>query len=206
MRQLLILSCVLVTLVCSSAGNADRSILLPTGTTLTTGQVRAEALFSYANDHGNYQMLATGFQQFEFNATRVEFEGGRRETLLGAQWSFLPETFFTPAVGFGVRDATSQSKEGIGVYGAITKHFPTGPAQDWFSDFSVTVGLGAKSLKGPFASTEFHLPHNIFVQAEYSQEGWNAALGWQPLPLVRLKTYSLSNLNYVGAELIPIEF
>ena len=193
-------------IICASSAMADRSILLPIGATLTTGQVRAEMLFSHSNNHGNYQMFATGFQQFEFNATRVEFEGGRKETLFGTQWSFLPETFFTPAVGFGVRDITSESREGIGVYGAITKHFPTGPAQDWFSDFSVTVGVGAKSLKGPFAATEFHLPSNIFVQAECSQEGWNAALGWQPVPLVRVKTYSLGNINYFGAELVPIEF
>jgi len=190
----------------SSSLLADRNILMPTGQTLTTDQVRAEALFSYANNHGNYQFLATGFQQFEFNATRVEYEGGRKETLLGAEWNFLPETFFTPAIGFGVRDINSQSKEGIGIFAAVTRHFPTGPAQEWLSDLSVTLGVGAKSLKGPFASTEFHLPHNLFVQAEYSQEGWNAALGWEPIPLVRLKTYSLSNINYFGAELIPVEF
>ena len=189
----------------SYAANANPIILAPSGTTLTTGQIRAEAATTADNGNGQYYWLATGLMQVELNVIRLQAQGVRDETQLGAQWSFLPETIFTPAIGFGVRDVSSQSKEGIGFYTAITKHLPM-PAVSPLKDFALTAGFGVAGVHGPFCGFEAKLPWNMFAQGEYDSRDINAAIGWQPVKYFRIKTYSIRSDFYFGAEILPIQF
>jgi hypothetical protein len=185
---------------------ANPILFVPTGNMLTTGQFRAEAAFSPNNENGKYFWLGAGLLQFEANLIRFESPTGEKENLIGAQWNFLPETLLTPGISFGVKDIASESEEGIGGYLAITKHIPIGEAVSLVKDFSATVGVGVGGIKGLFAGFEAKLPLGFFVQGEYDSHDLNAAAGWQPINMFRVKAYSLRKEFFFGAELVPILF
>lgn len=189
----------------SSPVFSNNLLLMPTGTTLTTGQVRAEAAFSPDNNNGTYCWLGTGLMQYEINLLRVDSPSARPENQVGFQWNFLPETMITPAISFGVRDAADQSKEGIAPYFAITRHLPLSEMSP-LKEFALTFGVGAIGISGPFFGFEAKLPGNFFVQGEYFNSDINAAAGWQPSKHFRLKAYSLQKEFYYGAEIVPISF
>ena len=193
-------------LILGTQAGANPLLLAPTGETLTTGQFRLEAALSPGKDRGKLFWFATGFQQWEFNATRIDNRCGEDETLLGVQWNFLPETMLTPAVSFGVRDAAFQSAEGLGVYAAVTRHLPVGEGSWFLKDVAVTAGIGAAGIRGPFASFEVLTVGNLFAEAEYDSREFNAAVGWQPIPRLKLKLYTIRDELYYGAELVPIAF
>lgn len=185
---------------------ANPILFAPTGNTLTTGQFRAEAAFSPDNEHGKYFWLGAGLLQFEANLIRFESPTGKKENLIGMQWNFLPETLLTPGISFGVKDIASESEEGIGGYLAITKHISTDTVVPLVKDFSATAGVGVGGIKGLFAGFEAKLPLGFFVQGEYDSHDLNAAVGWQPVSMFRVKAYSLRKDFFFGAELVPILF
>ncbi|MHB9036134.1 MAG: hypothetical protein ACYC64_05665 [Armatimonadota bacterium] len=190
----------------SGPAMANRILLVPSGETLTTGQVRAEAALSPSNDQGKYMWLATGLMQVELNLLRHEKPSGQSDNEYGAQWNFLPETSFNPGVGFGVQDIAGESDDGVSGYLVATKHLPIGIVNPWVKDFSVTAGLAAGGMKGPFFGAEAHLPLKFFIQGEYDTHTFNAAVGWQPISMFRVKAYTINNEAYYGAELMPIRF
>ena len=200
------LAALMLVTAANSPADANNLILAPTATTLTTGQIRAEAALSPDNTNGRYYWLATGLRQYELNAIRRERPGLDDENLVGIQACFLPETLLSPAIAFGVRDIASQSPEGIGVYAVVTMHLPIGQASLFVKDFAVTVGAGLFGIRGPFTGFEAKLPMNIFVQGEYDSHDVNAAVGWQPMKLFRVKAYSIRKDFYLGAELVPMSF
>ncbi len=185
---------------------ADPLILSPTANTLTTGQYRAEAAWRSDGSNGRLFRLGTGLQQYELNVLRLEKHDSRADNIVGAQWSFLPETSFNPAVAFGISDAGNQSDDGIGVYGVITRHLPIGKSSVFIKDFAATMGLGLFGIRGPFAGFEAKLPGKFFVQGEYDSHNLNGAVGWQPLKLFRIKAYTIDKDYYLGAELVPVFF
>ncbi len=185
---------------------ANPILLTPTGTTLTTGQFRVEGAVSPDNQHGRYFWFATGLLQFEASVIRHEPPGGPAENLFNAQWCFIPETFITPAVSFGVADIASQSKEGAAGFVAVTKNVPIDKFVPAIREFKATIGVGVGGLRGPFASFENKLPFGFFVEGEYDTRDFNGAFGWQPIPMFRVKAYSIRADFYVGAELVPVAF
>jgi len=185
---------------------ANPLILAPTATTLTTGQVRAEAALSSGNNNGRYYWLGTGLQQYELNAIGFQQRGQKIEGMAGIQTSFLPETSLSPAIAFGISDIASQSPDGIGIYAVVTRHLPVGQASFLIQDFAATVGVGLFGIKGPFTGFEAKLPGKFFVQGEYDSHDVNAAIGWQPTDLFRIKAYSIRSDTYFGAELVPMAF
>jgi hypothetical protein len=180
-------------------------LLAPTGTTLTTAQVRAEAALSPGGDNGQYYWLAAGLMQVELNVLRFQPSVGDVQNRLGAQWNFLPETMITPAVGFGVTDVTNESGDGSSFYVAVTKRLPLSKLPLIVKDVSITVGIGVGGIKGPFGSVEAHFPAGFFMQAECDTQDFNAAVGWQPVKMFRVKAYTLHDETYYGAELLPIQ-
>ncbi len=197
-----------VTLALCALGPAVANPILfaPTGMTLTTGQFRAEAALSPGNDDGKYFWFGAGLMQFEANLIHFDNPNGDDQNLIGAQWSFLPETSLTPGVGLGVWDIADESPEGIGAYVAVTKRLPTDMVLPLLRDVSATVGVGVGGIRGPFAGVEAKLPLGFFVQAEYDSRDFNAAGGWAPIKLLRLKAYTLDGDFFYGAELTPISF
>lgn len=190
--------------LCAPAA-ANPLLLAPTATTLTSGQVRAEAAFSPDNTNGRYYWLTTGLKQFEIDAIRLERHSLASENMVGLQFSFLPETSLSPGVAFGVSDIASQSN-GIAPYAVITRHLPMGEAAFLIKDFAATAGVGLFGIRGPFSGFEAKLPMNVFVQGEYDSHDFNAAVGWQPTTLFRVKAYTIRKEYYLGAELVPVTF
>ena len=205
MRKL-IAAASLLTLTLISTASANNLILAPTGTTLTTGQLRAEAAISVNGSKSQYYWLGTGLQQFELNVTRFQKPGIDAENVVDIQWSFLPETVFTPAVAFGVNDLADQSGQGVGPYFAVTRSIPLGRRAFLLKKFSATVGFGLFGIRGPFGGFEAELPGRIVVQGEYDSRDYNAAIGWKPTDKIMLKAYTIRRENYVGAELVPVTF
>jgi hypothetical protein len=194
---------IMLCLCWTSALWANPLLLAPTGTTLTTGQFRVEAALSPANKQGKYFWFATGFMQFEASLIRENDVVGENTNIFGAQWCFLPETFITPAVSFGVRDIGLQTKEGMAGYLAVTKHVATEGVVPVLKEFSATLGLGAGGLRGPFAGFEAKFAAGFFVEGEYDTQNLNGAVGWQPISMVRIKAYSIRHDTYFGLELTP---
>lgn len=201
-----IIICLLLALGLLLPAAANNLILTPTATTLTTGQVRAEAAFSPDNTNGHYYWLGTGLRQFEINATRLQKPGLDPEDMVDVQTSFLPETSLSPAVAFGVSDVASQTSNGIGLYAVVTRHLPLGAAAFLLKDFAATAGVGVLGIHGPFSGFEAKLPMGIFVQGEYDSHDFNGAVGWQPVSLFRVKAYTIRKEYYLGAELVPMTF
>lgn len=185
---------------------ADSIIFVPRGTTLTTKQFRGQVMFSGSGDDGNFFSFSLGLKQLEMGYTHAEYANDRTEELISGQWNVLPETFITPAIGIGVKDVASESKEGIGFYGSMTKHIPIEHFSNIIDDFSVTVGMGAKSINGFFFGAEAKLPLYFVGQLEFDGDNWNSALCWQPADAFRLKYYKTGSKKYYGCEFIPLEF
>lgn len=199
------IAAILVLCVCVSV-SANPILLAPSGRTLSTGQVRAEAAFGGDSQNGKYFWLGTGLMQVEANVIRSDNVDGRSDNMVSVQWNFLPETFATPAVAFGATDVTSQSPEGIGVYLVATKRLKVKKYVPLLSEFSGTAGIGVGGIRGPFLGMEAKFPYGFFLQGEYDSRDFNGAVGWQPMKMLRLKAYSIKNDFYIGAEIPPISF
>ena len=91
---------------------ANPIILAPSATTLTTGQVRAEAALSPNNNQGRYFWFGTGISQFEVNLIRYDQPNSKPQNSFGAQWDIMPQTMFSPAVAVGVTDISSLLAKG----------------------------------------------------------------------------------------------
>jgi hypothetical protein len=193
----LILAVILVLMVSSTY--ADKLITMPTGRTLSTGQFRVEGSISEADENGRRIELAAGLMQFELNAKRLFYRDNKSEDIFGAQWNFLPETFITPAIGFGVTDAFSQTAEGIGVYTAVTKSLKI-PGVKFVRDISTTAGLGIKSIRGAFFGVDVTLNNGLFGQLEFDSEQWNNCFGYQPTKTIRIKVSNIHNQRFYGIE------
>jgi len=202
------LCCILILFACSvwvAPCSAKPNIVAPTGTTLTTGQVRAEAALDPTGDGSDYYRLSAGFAQLELDVMRVETPRGRKQNLFGVQMCYLPETFYTPAVGFGISDIASQG-DGVGFYGAITKSLPEKLLPPIVTDLKATVGVGLFGIRGPFAGFEVVFPKGFFAQGEWDSRNLSGAIGWQPAPLVRIKAYSIRGDFKAGIEIPPLAF
>jgi hypothetical protein len=204
MKKLLIIASLLIIALVSPA-LANNLILVPTGITLSTGQVRAEAAISVNGSKSQYYWLGTGLKQVELNLTRFQKPGLDSENVVDIQWSFLPETMLTPAVAFGVNDLGAQSEQGVGPYAVVTRHLPLGQASV-LKSFAATVGIGVNGLRGPFFGFQAELPAHIILEGEYDSRDYNAAVGWQPATFLMLKAYTIRRETYLGAELVPMTF
>ena len=205
MKKLFVFASVLMIALASPA-LANNLILIPTGITLTTGQVRAEAAISVNGSDSRYYWLGTGLKQVELNVTRFQKPRLDSENVVDIQWSFLPETILTPAVAFGVNDLANQSGQGVGPYAVITRRLPLGQASVLLKSFTATVGIGTLGIRGPFFGFQAELPAHVVVQGEYDSRDFNAAIGWQPAKFLMLKAYSIRRETFLGAELVPMTF
>lgn len=201
-----IISLIVLSLLLALPAASNNLILIPTGTTLTTGQVRAEAAMSVNGSDSQYYWLGTGLQQFELNVTRFQKSKIDAENVVDIQWSFIPETMLTPAVAFGVNDLAAQSEQGVGPYVVVTRHLPLPEASTLLKSFAATTGVGVLGLRGPFFGFKAELPANLVLEGEYDSRDFNGAVGWQPTKSLMLKAYTIRKQTYVGAELVPITF
>lgn len=204
MKNAIILMVILVVLACPAW--TDYAIFTPTGTTLGAGQFRAEVAAGANSDNGKYYWLGMGLMQCELNLISRAPEKGSSQNSFGAQIAFLPETFATPAVGFGVMGISSQTHRDVSGYAAITKTLPVGALGPLSDDVKATLGLALGGTNGLFGSVEASLPFGFFLQGEYDTRSINAAFGWRVAKIVRLKAYTINNDIFAGIELNTIRF
>jgi hypothetical protein len=189
--------------LCSIAGwaRADRVVLTPSAYNLPPGSTKLEV--ARRESHG-------GLTHYWVNVGLVggiELEGARRETQkrqidsLSLQYNILPDIGFTPAVSVGVRDVANRTDEGIAFYVAVAYRLPYMPPNPLIDEMYLFGGVGAGGIKGPFVGAEVRTPYHILLSAEYDSRAWNAAVSWQPVPLLQLRLYSIDGETYYGASL-----
>jgi hypothetical protein len=184
-----------------AAAHADRLILTPSAYNLPPGSAKLE--IARRESKG-------GLTQYWANLGLVggiEIEGLRVETRsrhmdsLSLQYNILPDIGFTPAVSVGVRDVANKTDDGIAFYVAIGYRLPYMPSNPFIDEMYLFGGIGAGGIKGPFIGAEVRTPYHVLLSAEYDSRAWNAAVSWEPVPLLRLRLYSIDGETYYGASL-----
>ena len=199
--------------------SADRIIFAPTGTTLSPGELKAEAATSPSNDNSRIYWLGLGMKQFEVNAIRldgrndnpvvsedrgraiVDFDDPESKDIdiINAQLNLVPETTLTPAISVGAWDLTDKTEGGTGYFLAITKGVPlTKELPLPIRDVKVHAGFGISGIEDFFGGAEASLPLGLRVSAEYFQKDLNYAIGWGPLPGLQVKAYILDGETFYG--------
>jgi hypothetical protein len=192
-----------LSICCLIAGSAsaERLILIPTGTTLGTGDFRAECA---AQESRQAYWAGTGIIRLEIEGAWFHGFGPKENGAVSAQISVLPETSFTPAVGLGVRDigdSTDKSSalyDGRSVYLAVSKGVPTGESLGFVSDLKLHAGIGTGSLSGIFFGAEATLPGRVCLAAEYDTKEFNLAATYSAAPVVKLRVSSIHDDVYFG--------
>lgn len=180
---------------------ADRLIRMPIGYNLPPGSLKIEV----ARRNGNGELTQYWAQVglvggIELEATRIE-SAGRTTDSLSLQYKLLPDIGFTPAVSLGLRDIADNTQEGFSVYVALGYRLPYMPPNPLIEEMYVFGGLGAGGIKGLFIGTEIRTPYRILLSVEYDSRQWNGAISWEPLPMLRLRLYSIDSQTFYGASL-----
>lgn len=194
-----------VLLFCCCVGgavSADRLIIIPEGTTLTTGAARVE----YAGrQSAQAYWAAVGILRLEVEGAWFKGFGAESTNALSAQVGVLPETSFTPALALGVRDIGDKTAgepspyAGRSYYLAASKSVPLLGGQAILQELKVHVGIGNGSLKGVFFGAETTLPGKIQLAGEYDTQNFNFAATYLVLPVVKLRVSSIGGDPYFGA-------
>ncbi|MDW8290192.1 MAG: hypothetical protein RMM06_05680 [Armatimonadota bacterium] len=191
----------LVLLVLTAEVHADRVVISPSAYNLPPGSLKLEVARRESKGGLTYYWLNLGL------VGGIELEAVRSETArkqvdsLGIQFNLLPDIGFTPAVSVGVRDIGDRTDEGFAFYLAIGYRLPYMPPNPLIEEMYLFGGLGAGGIRGFFIGTEIRTPYRLWLSAEYDSRTWNAALSWEPVPLLRLRLYSLGGETYYGASL-----
>lgn len=198
--------CAALGIAFAGVSSADRLILIPEGTTLSTGGVKGEVL---ARTDGDGEMYAAniGFSRFEIEGVSFQnFNNSDDATAISAQVSILPQTSFTPAIAFGIRDIGNDSDGknslygGRGYYLAVSKKLVAPDViKSGFKDVSLHCGVGADSIKGVFFGIEGALPMGLRLAAEYDSENVNAEISYNIIPAIKIDAASIKGDMYYGA-------
>jgi hypothetical protein len=207
-RVVLLVALALLIALCVSQVHADRLIVIPTGITLNSGAVKAEAAWRSSDgddifvpkDADQINWLNIGISRFEIDARRLVRSDGMDKDTVGFEASILPETMLTPAIGIGVRDVSNELERGY--YLAVSKTVPlTNKLPLPIHDVKIHGGLGLKGeLEGLFIGAEAGLPMGLKISAELVDSKLNASLGWSPISKITLKGYSLDGEFFYGAD------
>ena len=202
---LLVIVCIALCMVVSYA-SADRLLLIPTGTTLSTGGVKVQAALSTENDNAKVYWANLGISRFEVEGARFQDFGPETLDAISAQVSVMPETSFTPAVALGVRDISDETKDegalynGQSIYLAVSKGVPvTGGIPILFQDVKIHGGIGTGSLSGIFFGVQGTLPMGLQVMGEFDTEDFNFGAAYNIAPMLKIQAESLKGDFYYGA-------
>jgi hypothetical protein len=181
---------------------ADRLILTPTGTTLTTGGLKAEFATSPDADNAKAYWLNVGVSRVEIEGARFQDFGPDDFDAISAQVSVLPETSFTPAVALGIRDISDKTEgkgvlyDGQSIYLAASKSVPFAEASRLFEDIKLHGGIGSGELSGVFFGVEGKLSMGLDLIGEYDTEDFNFAAQYKILPAIKIRAASIKGDSY----------
>lgn len=199
LRLVVVALCALGVLVTSA--HADRVILSPSAYNLPPGAAKLEVVRRESKGGVNHYWVNLGL------VGGIEVEGLRWETptrqvdSLSLQYNILPDIGFAPAVSVGIRDVANKTQEGTALYMAVAYRLPYMPSNPLIEEAYLFGGVGVGGIKGLFVGAEVRTPLRILLSAEYDSRRWNAAVSWEPVPLLRLRLYNIDGETYYGASL-----
>jgi hypothetical protein len=199
----LVVCCVLAASV-----SADRLILIPEGTTLTTGQIKGEFDAGATNSGGNAYWVNLGVTRLEIEGAWFKGFSAHDTDAVSAQISVLPETSFTPAIALGIRDIGDKTEsadslyDGRSLYVAASKGLSlSSRGLPFLSDLKVHAGIGTGSLSGIFFGAEAAVSGRWHLAAEYDTHNVNLAAMYNIAPVAQLRVEEIQNDMYFGAVL-----
>lgn len=209
MHRILVFAVLVFTICCLLAGSvaADRLILIPEGTTLTTGQVKGEVAIGTEDDSPTVIWGNVGISRLEVEGAWFSNFGPENVQAYGVQVSVLPETSFTPALAVGVRDIGDEASpfnslyNGRSFYAALSKGIPFSDGIPFLQDVKFHGGVGTGSLSGVFFGAEAAIPGGIHLAGEYDTEDFNFSAAYGFARIAQLKVYSIRSDFYFGASL-----
>ncbi len=180
---------------------ADRLILTPSAHNLPPASAKLEIARRESKGGLTQYWLNVGLVGgIELEALRQE-ASSRQVDSISLQYNILPDIGFTPAVSMGVRDIGNRTPEGTALYLAVAYRLPYMPPNPLADEVNLFGGVGVGGIKGGFVGVEVRTPYRLLLSAEYDSRSWNAAVSWEPVPLLRLRLYSIDNETYYGALL-----
>lgn len=198
-KNTIIAFCALIAL--ATGAGADRLILTPSAYNLPPGSAKIEIARRESKGGLTQYWVNLGLVGgIEIEGLRLETRSGHVDSL-SLQYNVLPDIGFTPAVSVGVRDVANRTEDGIAFYLAVGYRLPYMPPNPFIDELYLFGGIGAGGIKGPFVGTEVRTPYHILLSAEYDSRAWNAAVSWEPVPLLRLRLYSIDGETFYGASL-----
>ncbi len=207
MSRSLLLAVAAAMMLCILAGGvyADRLVLMPTGTTLGTGGIKAEYAGNSEGD-GTIILANLGVGRFEVEGARFTDFDDEDSDVFGLQLSVMPETSFTPALAVGVRnigDEDGALPEAYGeqsFYFAVSKTMPdTEAVPGLLSDIMLHGGVGTGALSGVFFGADAAItPLGLRAAVEYDSEDWNWSVSYG-MGLIRAKLSTIEDDVFLGA-------
>lgn len=197
----LILGCCLL----ASTVAADRLILIPEGTTLTTGGLHGEYAHRAIHGGASAYWAAAGISRFEIEGAWFNGFGSENTNSVSAQVAVMPETSFTPALALGIRDISDNTDTSNALYGgraiylAVSKGIPMSGGIPFLKDIKFHGGIGTGSLGGVFFGAETSIPGGLHLAGEYDTDTFNFAAEYRIVPIVRLRLSSIKSDIYYGA-------
>lgn len=192
-------------LLAAASASANRLIIIPTGSTFSSGGIKGE--YAKRSDGGaKAYWVNVGVSRLEVEWAGFREFGPKNEDAFSAQLSVLPETTFMPAVAVGVRDIGDSTNRSNGLYDgrsfylAATKGIPiTGGIPLLFHDVKLHGGVGTGSLSGVFFGAEAQVPFGLRLAGEYDTEKFNFQLSYSIIPALRATISSIEGDIYYGA-------
>lgn len=191
--------------IVATASWADRLIVIPEGDTLMTGGFKAEYQSRLDSGDGQAMWANVGISRVEIEGARFQNYPQGNFNAISAQVSILPDTEFTPALAFGVRDFANRTSgkdtpyDGRAFYLSASKSVPVGVPLV-IRNVKLHGGVGTGSLSGVFVGAEGTIPLGIHLSAEYDSKRINFGAQYRVLPVLGIEANYIHSHLYYGAQ------
>ncbi|MCW5934009.1 MAG: hypothetical protein KIT45_06870 [Fimbriimonadia bacterium] len=185
------------------SAQADRLIRVPTGSFVYPERLKVEYAAQIGANKGSFTDAVFRINGFvEVGWTHTQPAAGKTIDAAHLHYSLYPEIpGYAPGIAIGARDLFNKTSEGTGYFLAITYGVALMGNEPLDRDLRLTLGAGARGIRGFFMGVEAPLTNTLLIQAEHDTRQLNAALVWQPLPVLQLRWTVLNTQPYVGASI-----
>ena len=189
-------------LLAGFGASAERTVLGPTGDTLSPDSFRAEFALNPQSKFQNRLWLQFSTPQgIELETERLDLMSERKKGYaLNIQY---PLTYSLvnaiPAIAIGVRDVTGTGNEHGAFYAAATKSFRLSDAQHRIiHEFKLDVGAGTGTIGGLFVGAQTKFAIGLRVRAEFYKRRPNVTVSFPLTRQLDARAYSLDSHLYYG--------
>lgn len=193
---------ILLILAAASPARGDRTVLGPTGDTLSPDSYRTEFALDPQRKFQNRIWLQYSTPQgIELEAERFDITDGRKKGYsLNIQYPITYSLVTAlPAVSIGVRDLTGTGNEHGAFYIAATRSIALSDRQRrYLKEFKIDLGAGTGRIGGLFVGVQAQIALGLRIQAELYKRQPNVTVA---IPITRnidARAYSLDSHLYYG--------